>query len=194
MPRDWNKAYKEEDTPWDKGYASPPLAGFLRGRRVDGRVLVPGCGTGHDVRLLALQGAEAVGMDIAPSALRKAESFPRSGSERYELGDFLSVADSHRSAYDWVFEHTCLCAIDPSERPAYAEALVRVLKPGAHFLAVFFREVSRDSGDGPPFAVTREESDALFADRFELIDAYVPDDTYPSRPVGAEEVALWRLR
>jgi SAM-dependent methyltransferase len=194
MGRDWNKAYEEADTPWDKGYGSPPLADFLGTQSVVGRVLVPGCGTGHDVRLLAGRGAEAVGMDIAPGALRKAESFPRCGNERYVLGDILNAAGEHCSAYDWLFEHTCLCAIDPGERPAYAEALVRVLKPGAHFLAVFFREVGRGSDEGPPFAISREESDALFADRFELLNAYVPKTTYPSRPIGAEEVALWRLK
>ena len=30
MARDWNAAYEEGDTPWDKGYASPPLIEFLK--------------------------------------------------------------------------------------------------------------------------------------------------------------------
>lgn len=194
MPRDWNKAYEEGDTPWDKGYASPPLAEFLNRRRIEGRALVPGCGTGHDVRLLAAHGAEVVGMDIAPRALHEAGAFTRCGRESYVLGDFLRASEEHLSAYEWVVEHTCLCAINPCDRADYAEALNRVLKPGAYFLAVFFREVNRDSNDGPPFAINHEESNALFSGRFELLDAYVPEETYPSRPIGSEEVTLWQLK
>lgn len=194
MSKDWDKAYEQGDTPWEKGYASPPLEAFLDRHSVSGRMLVPGCGSGHDVRLLAAHGAEVVGMDIAPGAIRKAESAPVVGGERYELGDFLSMEACHHSAYDWVVEHTCLCAIEPSERSAYAAAVRKALKPGGQFLAVFFREVSDYCGDGPPHPISRSETDALFGEDFERVDAFVPERSYPSRPFGAEEVVWWRLR
>lgn len=192
MARDWNKAYEEDDTPWDKGYASPPLVEFLERHRVEGSALVPGCGTGHDVRLLVGQGADVVGMDIATGAIQKAEGFPRVSNERYAEGDFLNPEFDHLARYDWVVEHTCLCAIELDERIAYAEALSRVLKPGGHFLAIFYREVSDYSGDGPPHPISKEASNALFAG-FELVESFIPQKSYPSRPTGAEEVCLWRL-
>lgn len=191
MPRDWNKAYEEDDTPWDKGYASPPLAEFFEARRIAGSVLVPGCGTGHDVRLLAEQGAEVIGLDVAPGAVQKAETFPRISNEGYILGDFLDPGPEHIARYDWVVEHTCLCAIEPVERAAYAEALARVLKPGGYYLAVFYREVSGRSSGGPPYPISREETDRLFSG-FELLESFTPQKTYPSRPIGAEELCLWR--
>ena len=78
MARDWNAAYEGGDTPWDKGYASPPLIEFLKLQSISGRVLVPGCGAGHDVRALAAEGAEVVGLDIAPRGIirRKLFQFP----------------------------------------------------------------------------------------------------------------------
>lgn len=194
MTKDWNTAYENGDTPWDKGSASPPLLEFLKHQSISGRVLVPGCGTGHDVRALSAQGAQVVGLDIAPSALARAKAFPAAGHERYELGDFVILEDRHHGAYDWVFEHTCLCAIDPSQRGAYAASVARALKPEGHFLAVFFREVSDYQGDGPPHPICRGETNALFSEAFELVKSFVPQETYPSRPVGAEEVCLWRLR
>jgi len=194
MPKDWNKAYEEEDIPWDKGCAAPPLVEFLEPKPITGRVLVPGCGTGHDVRALASQGADVVGMDIAPRAIRLATAFPLAHDERYELGDFLNLDARHRGAYDWVVEHTCLCAIDPSERAAYLTAVCSALKPGGQYLAVFFREVSDYTGDGPPHPISREETDALFGDAFEVVESFIPQQTYPSRPLGAEEVCLWRLK
>ena len=194
MARDWIKAYEEDDTPWDKGYASPPLVDFLARQLVSGRVLVPGCGTGHDVRALAAQGAEVIGMDIAPGAIRKAATFPLAGREDYELGDFLNLSAKHVGAFDWVVEHTCLCALDPSQRKMYASAVQQALKPGGEYLAVFFREVSDYQGDGPPHPISREETGALFGDAFERVESFVPQKTYPSRPLGAEEVCWMRLK
>ena len=192
MARDWNTAYEQNETPWDKGYASPPLLEFLQQNSVSGRVLVPGCGTGHDVRALATQGAEVLGLDVAPSAVRKAQAFPLKRGECYGVGDFLNLDAVHCGAYDWVVEHTCLCALDLSERAAYARAVQQVLKPGGHYLAVFYREVSDYKGEGPPHPIAREESHVLFSHAFEVLDAFIPQQTYPSRPVGSEEVCLWR--
>ncbi|MGZ0657142.1 methyltransferase domain-containing protein [Coraliomargarita sp. W4R53] len=194
MGKDWNRAYEQHDTPWDKGYASPPLLEFLKRHSVSGRVLVPGCGTGHDVRALAALGAHVVGMDIAPSAVTQAQAVPLAGSERYECGDFLDLDAAHCDSYDWVVEHTCLCALDLSQRVAYARAVQQALKPGGQYLAVFYREVSDYQADGPPHPLSREESHALFSHAFEQVEAFVPDHSYPSRPVGSEEVCLWHLK
>ena len=194
MSRDWNQAYEDGDTPWDKGYAAPPLCAFMETRRIGGRVLVPGCGTGHDVRALAGQGADVVGLDVAESALRKAARYPAVGGERYRLGDFLAPEPCHIAAYDWLVEHTCLCAIDPSERATYAESVRRVLKPGGYFLAIFFRKVQNYTGDGPPHPIGRAAIDQLFASDFEQLESSIPPQSYPSRPYGAEEVRWMRLR
>lgn len=192
MSRDWNDAYLIGDTPWDKGYASPPLAEFLKAFPVEGRVLVPGCGRGHDVRCLAAGGAEVVGLDIAPSAIRAAEAFPRVGSESYAVGDFLNLAPEFNSVFDWVFEHTCLCAISPAERVAYARAVCRALRPGGNFLAVFFRKVGDYRDGGPPHPIDGAETDRLFGEDFEIVRRYVPKWHYPGRPEGAEEVCWMR--
>ena len=44
----------------------------LRESQSRGQTLVPGCGSGHDVRKLAVQGAEVLRLDIAPAAVEKA--------------------------------------------------------------------------------------------------------------------------
>ena len=52
----WEQRYLSNDIPWDKGYAAPPLAEILSRLKLTGSILVPGCGFGHDVRLLAEAG------------------------------------------------------------------------------------------------------------------------------------------
>jgi 2-polyprenyl-3-methyl-5-hydroxy-6-metoxy-1,4-benzoquinol methylase len=79
---DWDARYVAGDTPWDKGAAHPALQARLKKLPIAGRVLVPGCGAGHDVRALAAGGAAFVlGLDVAPSALNLAQSYPKAGKK-----------------------------------------------------------------------------------------------------------------
>ena len=75
--------------------AAPPLRAFLATHPIRGRVLVPGCGLGHDVRLLAEQGASVVGLDIVPKAVRQAQADYAVGDERFEVADFLNLPDRY---------------------------------------------------------------------------------------------------
>lgn len=196
MPKDWNAHYENDDTPWDKGEAAPPLVEYLKGHSVAGSVLVPGFGAGHDVRLLAKQGADVLGLEIAEGAVRKAQSFECVADERYVVGDFLNLTDALHGQFDYVFEHTCLCALDLEQRETYAASVNQALKPGGHYLAIFYREVSdyHSEADGPPHPISEEGIDALFGKQFMTLERFVPTMGYPSRPYGAEEVRLMRKK
>lgn len=54
-----------------------------------GPVLVPGCGSGHDVRAIAETGVPAIGLDITETAVAKARAIPFDSPASYEHGDFL---------------------------------------------------------------------------------------------------------
>jgi SAM-dependent methyltransferase len=194
MPKDWNAAYDSDETPWDKGVAAPPLRAFLATHPMRGRVLVPGCGLGHDVRLLAEQGASVVGLDIVPKAVRKAQAIEAVGDERFEVADFLNLAENYHGQFDAVVEHTCLCALDPAQRVAYVRAVLQALKPDGHYLAVFFRKVKDYRGEGPPHPIAADQIEALFGDDFDTLESSVPQQSYPCRPLGSEEVRWMRKR
>src|SRR5438094_5047210 len=70
----WEARYQSGDMPWEKGAPSPGLVDFLAAHPEipRGKVCVPGCGTGHDVRAFAAAGFDAHGFDIAPSAIQLA--------------------------------------------------------------------------------------------------------------------------
>ena len=182
MPTDWEDQYQKGETPWDKGAPSPGLVDFLGVEMVSGRVLVPGCGLGHDVRALAATADEVVGLDLAASAVAAARSVPSVGGERYVQGDFFALPAEMRGSFDWVFEHTCFCAIDPAQRPAYVEAAAGALKPGGKLLAIFYLDPGNDSPDeGPPFEASITELDRLFLPRFTLLREWLPQHAYPGR-------------
>ena len=188
----WEERYQKGDTPWEKGHAAPPLTEFLARRRVTGRVLVPGCGTGHDVRALAKQGAGVVGLDFAPSAVRLASTQPSVAGETYVLGDLFSLPAGLRGGFDWVFEHTCLSAISPKWRGHYLRGVCEALKPEGRLLAIFFINPDHE-GNGPPFGISREELDALFGPFFALEEEWVPAASYPGRE-GRELMRMLRQR
>jgi SAM-dependent methyltransferase len=182
MPTDWELQYQNGETPWDKGAPSPALAEALESHRIEGSVLVPGCGTGHDVRLLAGHGAEVLGLDVAPSAIAAAEARPRAAGERYLVGDFFDLPESMAQIFDWIWEHTCFCAIDPMRRPDYVRAAHRALRPGGRLLAVFYLDPgNKHPGEGPPFETSLAEIDHLFSPHFALEMEWLPRRTYAGR-------------
>jgi SAM-dependent methyltransferase len=180
--RDWEAAYQANETPWDKGRAHPALVAWLSRNRLIGRILVPGCGSGNDVRALSADpDAFVTGLDLAPGAKTLAESFPRAGREDYLTGDFLSGEAVPAGSCDALFEHTCFCAISPDQRPAYARAAALALRPGGLFLAVFYRNPSHGGNDDPPFGCSMEEVDRLFGQDFELIEESEGFETFDGR-------------
>lgn len=187
----WEDCYARGDTHWDKGAPSPGLVDFLASHPdlEPATVCVPGCGAGHDVRAWAAAGFEALGCDLAPSAIRLASSQASPGQHppRFILGDFLR--DEPPQRFDWLWEHTLFCAIDPADRDRYVQAVLRWLKPDGRFLAVHY--LIPDT-DGPPFGTTRAEVVDRFSPHFRLVEEWVPR-SYPNR-TGLELMLWWERK
>ena len=186
---DWEARYQSGDMPWEKGEPSPGLVDFLASHPhlPRGTVLVPGCGTGHDARAFAKSGFHVVGCDLATSAIRLSqEKTAQAGlSAEFIRGDFL--ADEPPQRFDWIFEHTLFCAIDPARRDDYVRAILRWLKPDGQFLAVNYLISDQD---GPPFGTTRAELLERFSPHLALVEEWVPR-SYPNR-TGLELMFWWK--
>jgi SAM-dependent methyltransferase len=178
---DWEAAYRRGDTPWEKGKAHPALIDFLaENGPIAGDILVPGCGFGYDVRALSTSANHVIGIDLAQFAIARATSFPKVGPEEYLLADLFALPAEFDSKFDVVFEHTCFCAIEPSMRRNYVEAIVRILKPGGKMIAIFFLNPDHAEA-GPPYGILRSALDELFAVQFSLEKDWVPRRTYQGR-------------
>jgi SAM-dependent methyltransferase len=185
-PRDleWERRYREKDTPWDKGQPAPALVNFLREGRISGRVLVPGCGHGHDVQALgAHEDIAGVGLDLSETAIVRAKTRmlqdDRTANISFIAGDFFHLPAKLRRSFDWLVEHTCFCAIDPASRPDYVQAAATALRTGGRIFGIFF--LTPDVESGPPFAVSREELSELFDPHFSLLEEWTPRESFPGR-------------
>ena len=129
-----DQRYRQRDTPWDKGRASPALIAWLQENhgRMTGSVLIPGCGTGHDVRAIATAEPTSfpVGIDISRTAIEACRQNKVRGNERYEEENLFSLPKTLFGTCDWLWEHTCFCAIAPKERLAMARTSCPVPHPG----------------------------------------------------------------
>lgn len=193
---DWQARYAEGDTPWEKGEPAPPLAELMerwaRARSWDD-ILVPGCGFGHDVRSIAATGARVTGLDLAASAIDAARRFSPVGKESYLQADLFDRSWWPAEGFGGWWEHTCFCAIDPADRPRYAEAATLLIRPGGWLCGVFYL-TPNDPGEedeGPPFNTSIEEIEGLLSPAFERVDSWIPRRVFPGRE-GREWLAIYR--
>jgi methyl halide transferase len=190
---DWEQNYVEGHTPWNKGKASPPMMEWVSQNQPQGRALVPGCGVGHDVVMLADVGLDAHGLDIAPTAIAMAQAAYPDQANRFVLGDLFATPLGWQGSFDFVFEHTCLCALPPEWRTRYEAAAYQLLKVGAQLVGIWFINPEMDPDEtGPPFGISVSELSALFDEsRWQVIEDRVPEIGYDGR-VGRERLRVLR--
>src|SRR5215469_14162042 len=108
-PQFWEKRFRENFTPWDAGKVPAALEQFLAAERARLRVLIPGCGSGYEVRAFAEAGHEALAVDFAPAALERAKRILGPLSACVRLADFFEA--DLGGAYDLIYERAFLCSL-----------------------------------------------------------------------------------
>ncbi len=145
---DWEARYQRGETGWDRGETSTALTHMLSRLDPGDRVLVPGCGRGHEVVALAQHGFRVTAIDIAPSAITHLGERLQNRELDAELihGDLFDYQAA--PPFDAIYEQTCLCAISPDQRKAYADKVHSWLRPGGILYAMFMQTGAEG---GPPF-------------------------------------------
>ena len=178
----WEKHYNEGTTRWDLGQAAPPLISLLNSAQAPspGLVAVLGCGRGYDALQFAQHGFEAIGFDFATSAIADATALSQAARIKAEFltRDIFDLPAEFPNYFNYVLEHTCFCAIDPSQRPAYVKLVKDILQPQGELIALFWAH-TRPSG--PPYGTTLTEIEQLFAADFEIISLTPVTNSVPQR-------------
>jgi thiopurine S-methyltransferase len=118
-------------------------------------VMVPGCGRGHEARLLAELGFSVVGVDSSGEALRQARELygTQQPGLRWLQADLfdaeaLAAGGLGPGSLAGVLEHTSFCAIDPSRRQDWLDTMARLLAPQGWLLGLFW---CHGQSGGPPW-------------------------------------------
>jgi SAM-dependent methyltransferase len=156
----WETRYREGHTPWDREAPSPALDRWLEsGRLRPGRIVVPGCGRGHEVIELARRGFAVVALDFAPTPLALLR---QRLTEQGLTADVLQVdMFEWRPArpFDAIYDQTSLCALRPGQWRPYANKLYDWLRPGGHLFALFMQT---HRPGGPPYHCDLDEMRRVF--------------------------------
>jgi thiopurine S-methyltransferase len=188
-PDFWKQLYADGRDRWELGAAAPPLAARLRGAMAagslaPGRVIVPGCGRGHEVLLLAELGFDATGLDFVDEVLipARAEAERRGLVASFVAGDWFAAADrpGWAGSFDLVVEHTCFCAIDPGRRDEYVDVASALLRPGGRLLGLLW---NCGAAGGPPWDTAPDDMRRIFGRRF-TVDVLEPAEGSVSQRRG----------
>ena len=147
----WNDRYLGDDTPWDtRRDVYPPLTKLVpQLKLMKSRILVPGCGRGHDAAWFAQQGHIVTALDYSAEAIKQAkELYGHIPGLTFAQADVFNLPQSYDKAFDLVFEHTLYCAILPERRNDLVKIWRRVLVDTGHLLALMF---ASEKKSGPPF-------------------------------------------
>ncbi|KAJ5190431.1 uncharacterized protein N7498_009416 [Penicillium cinerascens] len=181
----WDKG---GNLPWDKGFPNPaledvlvqqkgtlggPIAQDAQGQSYRRKALVPGCGRGVDVLLLASFGYDAYGLEYSAAAVeacRKEEAEEHSwdrvrdqtvgrGKVTFVQGDFFDDAWLQKigvelNGFDLIYDYTFFCALNPALRPKWALRHTQLLapSPSGNLICLEFPRHKDPQAPGPPYS------------------------------------------
>jgi SAM-dependent methyltransferase len=134
-PDRWEALWQDNFVPWDRGVPNPALLDIINqhkdlfgesttqatdGTKTRKRALVPGCGGGYDVMLLASFGYDAIGVDASATAIKAAQKLPEEhmdkyplqpgveerGTTKFVLDDFFSKSWEGTGGFDIIYDYT----------------------------------------------------------------------------------------
>lgn len=148
--------------PWDIGRPQPVFRTLAESGAIRGRVLDSGCGTGEHALMCAALGLDATGVDLAATALRRAEDKARDRglAVRFAQQDARQLAEFGET-FDTVLDCGLFHIFDGANRATYVTSLGAALRPGGRYFMLGFSD--RQPGNTGPHRLTRDEIVAAFA-------------------------------
>ena len=188
-PDFWDTRFRGGVTPWDAGGVPPILEIWLKEKTSSLRVLVPGCGTGYEVRAFAEGGHDVLAIDFSDASLEAARRELGELASLVRKGDFFSLQEGR---FDLVYERAFFCALPRSLWPDWGRRIAAIVKPEGALAGFFYLD---DNQRGPPFGTSLEELESLLGEKFfrEESKSVPPAQSLPVFQ-GKEVWQVWRRR
>jgi len=167
----WTRLYADtslRELPWVNQGPYLPLRQVVEGGWLSppGPILDVGCGVGANTNWLAAQGFRVTGIDIAPGAIREAESKRPPGTRNPTfLEDDVLASNLPAAQFRGGVDVGCFQTLPPTTRPQFASALARLLSAGSPY--VLFWVAREETGSwGPPHRLSLGEVTETFESLF----------------------------
>ncbi len=187
---EWDASYTAgSPAPWDIGRPQPAFVRLADEGRLTGRLLDAGCGTGENTLLAAGHGADATGIDVAPTAIARAraKASERGLTARFEVADALDLGRLALTA-DTVIDSGVFHIFGDDARPRYVASLAAALRPGGTCYLMCFSD--RQPGTWGPRRVRADELRTAFSDGWTVES--ITADTFEINPIeSTTQVQAW---
>ncbi|RZC66102.1 hypothetical protein C5167_009787, partial [Papaver somniferum] len=170
----WEKCWEQGDTGWDLGQPTPVvLQLFEKETLPKGRVLVPGCGAGHDVVAIANPERYVVGLDILETAIKRAReissSSPSAKCFEFVEADFFTW---HRT------------------RASRGTRMHELLKPDGELITLMYPTTDPDGG--PPFKVSVADFEEVLHPWGFKATSIIDNELAVGKRKGNEKLGRWK--
>ena len=188
----WDSAYREGRRPgWDVGRPATELKKAVDGGTlVRGRAVVLGCGTGTNAIYLAGKGFDVTAIDIAPTALARAEkkALEAGVKVRWLVADVL--ATPKLKPFDVIFDRGCYHGVRRGNAKGYVETVRRLSHAGTQAL-ILAGNANEARHYGPP-RVKEEEIRGDFSELFDF--QWLKEIRFDSRdPTNTNGPMAWSI-
>ena len=104
-----------------------------------------------------------MGLDLSETAVLAAEErlrgiapelSPPPGAASFVCGSFFDLPTEPAAKFDFVYDYTFMCALEPSVRGQWAQKMADLVAPGGLLLTLVFPVCEKEGG--PPFKVSLE--------------------------------------
>jgi len=176
----WNEVY-EDTPPWDVDHPQPAFQTLIQSGEIKpGRALDIGCGRGENAIMLAMNGCNTTGIDLAENAISGAEvkAMERHVKVNFVVGNVLQMNRLFREGeFDIVIDSGLFHVMTDEERPVFARQVHRALKDEGKYFMLCFSD--KEPGEYKlPRRVSKAEIESTFSPLFNII--YIKDAVFDS--------------
>jgi SAM-dependent methyltransferase len=164
--RNWDNAY-QSTPPWEIGRPQNVFIRLEREGALIGSILDIGCGTGENALHLAARGHDVWGVDVAPSAIRRAQI----KAHARQLPAVFLVADITQPEllgrrFNTAIDSGCYHAMSDNAQYRYAASLERLLVPGGRLHVLGFSD--EEPGTAGPRRLRENDFREVFTDQWDI--------------------------
>lgn len=182
----WDERFEQAFTPWDRAGVPVAFQRFVEQNASPLSTLIPGCGMGYEVAMLAEAGWDVTAIDFSPAAVESARRNLGQWGDKVVEADFFQFQPERPIGL--VYERAFLCALPPAMNEAIAVRWAELLPPGGLLAGFFF---FAETPSGPPFGISRQKLEALLQPNFVCLEDQPADDSIPVF-AGKEHWQVWR--
>jgi thiopurine S-methyltransferase len=193
----WHERWKQGEIGFHQGEINPYLQRHWHSLELPpgATAFVPLCGKSRDMLWLHEQGHAVIGVEVVAQAVQAfftenkltvevsqgvAHALWHGDGIKIFCGDFFQLGVDDVAGVAGIYDRASLIALPPALRTSYAQHLCGIL-PGPCKMLLVTLDYPQSEKQGPPFAVTPAEVEALYGRRFE-IEPLCADDILAHEP------------